>query len=248
MTHENGERIVSYQVELRDGTLNVRHNFPDALVHRYSPSDLGEDVPLFSGQFHLEGYADPFQGDVRWRWGSIPRIGARGTKEAGLADVAQLFVPDKPGDLWVPQPQIVVDLPGGALPPQPASLAAADDKGQRVVARIEERIGEGTDLTQVRRSTKSDLESCDTAVIFGRAAASSGPRAGVACRPCLVDRGNLCLELARSLLHRHLVEPFGNVGDEQRSAGRVGEEVVGHLVVGALVVGHSSGDGVVEVR
>ena len=49
------------------------------------------------------------------------------------------------------------------------------------------------------------------------------------------------------LVHDHLVEPLGDVGDQVCPAGCVGEEVVGDLVVRALVVGDGAGDGVVEV-
>lgn len=72
VAYENGERIVSYEVESEEGPVVLRHSLPDALSHHYLPSGMNEDVPLFEGSFKLGGDSDSYEGDIRWRWGGDP--------------------------------------------------------------------------------------------------------------------------------------------------------------------------------
>jgi hypothetical protein len=164
-SNEDGQRTVSYELELEDGTVVLQHSFPDALSHHYSPAGMNEDVPLFKGDFTVNEDPELYNGDIRWRWGATPRIEYRGTRSTRHADIVKLLKADKPGDLWVSRPRIGVDLVDGQLPAQPSGLLPIENVGHYVTDRIEEHLGEGKDLEEVTFLIPNGWQASDAAGI-----------------------------------------------------------------------------------
>jgi hypothetical protein len=138
---DQGRRIVTQQISGEPNPFFVSHDYPDALTHHYAPAEMNQDVMLFTGSFRSEPSEPAYYGDVRWRWGPVPRIVARGQRETRPKDITALL--DEPApNMWVDPAQLIVELPGGRLPPQPSSPAqTAEAAGLDVQFNVEQELG-----------------------------------------------------------------------------------------------------------
>lgn len=147
---EEGHRSVRWSAGTSEGsTVVIKHDFPDAVEHHYNPRGLNEDIPLYRGLFCHGDDDRPFEGDVRLRWFPSPRIEARGARATTSADWLKLMAREDTG-LWVETEPLRIELPGGVLPPQPATDDAPDDSaGYSVTERVEQQLGSADDLDHV---------------------------------------------------------------------------------------------------
>ena len=129
-------------------TPDLQHEFPGVTQHHYRPADVGNDVVLYVGAFRRGDGTDTLDGSVRWRWSNNARIEARVTRLATTAAWQQLM---STGDasLWLEHDHLVVDLPGGTLPPQPAEGTRPENAGRVIASRLEQQLGDGQDLDRV---------------------------------------------------------------------------------------------------
>lgn len=128
--HENGKRVVQLtRVGPEGHPENIRLTIPDALTHHYAPRGIGEDIPMFTGCFDVQG--DPRQrvwaGDVRLTWYPNPRVVASGTckqdRDALLEDLSDLDGKRQ----WVTIPAVNLHSAITPLPPQPHTVPAPVD-------------------------------------------------------------------------------------------------------------------------
>ena len=149
VTYEAGQRHVRWPVHFSDGDVIVDHDFPDALSHHYPPGELNAAVPLYSGTFLRPEDQVPFQGDVRWRWGAIPRIEARGQRASRVEDLKSMFA-DKDSELWVQHEDLRIDQHEDVLPHAPLSLEGPpSDKGLSITMPVEQQLGNAQGLERV---------------------------------------------------------------------------------------------------
>ncbi|WP_156387891.1 hypothetical protein [Cellulomonas sp. Root137] len=130
--------------------MTFEHDFPDALTHYYRPGGVDEDLLLYSGTFCLPDDDEPYEGDVRWRWGTSPRIDVRGSREPRTADLMKFLNGMNDPGLWVNTNEIGIELPSGHLPPQPIELAgqSADDLSS-IGLTVEQQLGDASNLERV---------------------------------------------------------------------------------------------------
>jgi hypothetical protein len=109
---------------------------------------VGEDVLLYVGAFRRGDDTDAFDGSVRWRWSSSPRIEARVTRLATTAAWQQLMSATNVS-LGADHDHLVVDLPAGQLPPQPSEATAQANAGRVITPQVAQQLGDGQDLERV---------------------------------------------------------------------------------------------------
>jgi hypothetical protein len=162
-----GHRLVSWTITDPTGkTLVFQHDLPDGNRHHYRPSEIGEDVLLYEGPFRCQGDdGDPFDGFVRWRWTDKPRIEARGTRPTTVDALQQLLDSSSKTDLWVAPEELVIDLPDGSLPSQPDCAKVRDNIGQLIDPRIEQQLGDESDLHRVTFLVPNGWEALDGPLI-----------------------------------------------------------------------------------
>lgn len=152
---EEGRRVVKRSITAADGTvLVIKHDFPDAVQHHYSPAGADQDVPLYRGEFALPGDGRVFNGDIRYSWRPSPHVevrGERATTPADLDALSALLSGAGQQGRWVMPGTVAVNLPGGALPPQPQKPFAPRGLAERSFYedRIEQQLGDPATLEQV---------------------------------------------------------------------------------------------------
>lgn len=151
---QDGQRVVTWSIATGK---DVRHGFPDAVVHHYRPGGVDEDVLLYRGEFAYPGDDRRYEGDVRFRWRASPRIEICGQRSTSLADgvdiVESWLSSDASHEVWVKPSEVLIALPDGALPAQPGEAFEpehnAEDPSQTIRDRLEQQLGEPTALEQV---------------------------------------------------------------------------------------------------
>lgn len=146
---DDGNRIVSWPVQLADGPIRFQHRFPDAVQHHYKIAGPDQDVWLYRGAFSLDGDSG-FTGDVRWSWRPTARIETQGTRPIGLSELADLLSREEDLELWLEPSTLEIELPDGALPPPPPAPAAeAPNQRQSVRADVQQELGNAVGLERV---------------------------------------------------------------------------------------------------
>jgi len=136
----DGRRTVSWAVQLSDGSVTCKHDFPDAVRHHYQPGVAEEDLWLYVGACSIDD-DDDYVGDVRWRWGRVPRIEVRGSRPTRPSDFNNLSAALGRSSRWVAASELTVSLPDGVLPAQPAmaAIALAEPKSGAAVEPVRSR-------------------------------------------------------------------------------------------------------------
>jgi hypothetical protein len=152
---EEGRRVVKRSITAADGTvLVIKHDFPDAVQHHYSPAGTNQDVLLYRGEFALPGDGRVFNGDIQYRWHPSPHVevrGERATTPADLDALSALLSGAGQQGRWVMPGTVAVNMPGGTLPPQPKKPFTPRGLAERSFHedRIEQQLGDPATLEQV---------------------------------------------------------------------------------------------------
>ncbi len=155
VTVEEGRRVVKRSITAADGTvLVIKHDFPDAVQHHYSPAGADQDVLLYRGEFALPGDGRVFNGDVRYSWRPSPHVevrGERATTPADLDALSALLSGAGQQGRWVMPGTVSVNLMSGTLPAQPQKPFAPRGLAERSyhADRIEQQLGDPAALEQV---------------------------------------------------------------------------------------------------
>jgi hypothetical protein len=143
----DGHRTVRWSATDSQGkTFIYEHGLPDALGHHYRPAAMGEDVLLYDGPFRRDHDPDPFEGSVRWRWADRPRIEARGSRPTSPASLQRFIDSTTNAAMWLTPDELDIHLIDGTVPPQPSFENQRERVGQTIVTRLEQQLGDGTDL------------------------------------------------------------------------------------------------------
>jgi hypothetical protein len=151
-----GERWVRWNVGSPERPEYVQHNFPDAVTHHYSPSELNEDVLLYCGEFNYPNDSWPFYGDVRFRWSPSPHVRVHGKRWSLVSDLPQFLEHANAAGVsqqWTAPSHIEVALDGSSLPAQPRQGAEIGDKPGElsfsISDHVEQELGDPSALDAV---------------------------------------------------------------------------------------------------
>jgi hypothetical protein len=154
VTVEDGRRVVSRTFTGSDGSVTViRHDYPDAMRHHYTPAGADEDMLLYRGEFARPGDPRVFDGDVRYRWRPTPHVEARGERATAPADLevlAAFLSGDGQEGRWVMPATVSVSTPGGTLPPQPKKFFSPQGLAERAFfqEQVEQHVGDPAALEE----------------------------------------------------------------------------------------------------